>query len=293
MGKMSVSFLTGHSDRHGGVRSSSTTVVDDLVGQSRTAEVAFVVPAHNEGVTVGPVVAACFQGGCALGRPFEVTVVADACSDDTVDVAAAAGATVIERVATPSKAHALADAVQRTRAPWLFFVDADCVGLTGRHLAAIADPVLAGRALMAVGVFDYGWLGPIVQRFPWSTGQRILPRAVFSSMGNDLRGYNIEVLVNEAIGKLGGTTVSFVMDGVRQRNKAAKVGNLRGAAANWRMWQDISRCQRHLDVEAYTRYMGNVVLSDRAGERPISRHSAVLGSRALQLAARLLDATTR
>jgi hypothetical protein len=252
-------------------------------------EVAFIIPAHNEAPTIGSVVSACKAACVLLERLGEVIVVSDSSVDQTCQVAASAGARVLRRDGPPSKAAAVRAGVRATEAPWLFFVDADCTGLAGEHLAAMARPVLGMRAAMAVGVFDYGGRrGRAVQRFPWSTGQRLIRRELFPTSDSRLVGYNVEVLVNEAVGRVHGATASFVLDGVRQRSKAAKAGLRRGIQGNLRMWREISKSVSILDLGAYERYMSNVVSYSDRGEREANPTTSRLSFLALRSVARLL-----
>ena len=80
----------------------------------------------------------------------------------------------------------MAAGVAATDADALFFIDADCTGLTSAHLDEICEPFLAGRCTMSLGAFDYGWFwNPLVLRWPPLTGERIVPRWVFESIPPD------------------------------------------------------------------------------------------------------------
>ncbi|MGM1062427.1 glycosyltransferase [Saccharothrix sp. Mg75] len=60
------------------------------------ASVSVVVPAHDEAATIADVVSESLRGLAALGVPGQVVVSASGCADDTAELAAAAGATVVE-----------------------------------------------------------------------------------------------------------------------------------------------------------------------------------------------------
>lgn len=203
-----------------------------------TAPVDVVMPARDEVETVAANVAAAV--GCAYVR--EVFVVDDGSTDGTGEVAAAAGAKILRRDAPAgSKAHAMAIGVAATDAPAILFVDADCTGLTARHLDDICRPFAEGRAVMSLGAFDYGrFWNPLVLRWPPLSGERVVPRWVFEAIPPEkLDGYTIEVRINEVIAEGRLPTVARTMRGVSHRTKRDKFGRLDGIRRTWWMYRDL------------------------------------------------------
>ena len=196
-----------------------------------------VMPARNEVATVADNVAAA--RGCRHVR--DVIVVDDGSDDGTAEVAMGAGAKVLRRPeSTGSKAHAMDDGVASSDATHILFVDADCTDLTSEHLDAICEPVLAGRAEMSLGAFDYGWLNWLVLRFPPLSGERIVPRWVWESIPADkLDGYTIEIRLNEVICEGRHRTTARTMSGVFHRTKRVKFGKLEGVRRTWDMYRDL------------------------------------------------------
>jgi len=196
-----------------------------------------LVPARNEALTVAEVVEAC--RGCSYVR--EVIVIDDGSTDDTAERAAAAGAKVIRRIEGGSKAHAMKAGVDATDADAVLFVDADCTGITAVHLDQICKPFVEGRAVMSIGAFDYGpFWNPMVLRWPPLSGERVIPRWVFDSIGDDkLDGYTIEVRINEVIAEHHLPTTVRTMKGVYHRTKRDKFGLVEGYRATWRMYKAI------------------------------------------------------
>lgn len=204
--------------------------------RARSAPVIDVVmAARDEEVTVAANVAAASR--CAHVR--EVIVVDDGSDDRTGDRAAAAGAKVLRLDGSAgSKARAMAAGVAATDAEAVLFVDADCTDLTAAHLDAVCEPFLAGRAVMSIGTFDYGWLNWLVLRCPPLSGERLLPRWVFEAVTPaHLDGYTIEVRLNEVLceGRLPMSVQT--MDGVYHRTKRDKLGRLEGLRHTWRMYR--------------------------------------------------------
>jgi glycosyltransferase involved in cell wall biosynthesis len=192
-----------------------------------------VIPARNEAATVADVVAAAL--GCRWTG--QVVVVDDGSSDGTAEVALAAGAKVVRREGTGSKANAMEVGVAATGAEAVLFCDADCLGLSAAHLDEVCRPLVEGRAAMSVGWFDYGWLNPLVLRLPPTSGERVVPRWVWDAVRPEKRqGYSIEIMINEVIAEGRLPTSVRTMTGVTHRTKRDKLGLRRGYRETWRMF---------------------------------------------------------
>ena len=208
---------------------SDPPVIDPIID----SVIDVVIPARNEASTVASVVEAAL--GCRFAR--EVLVVDDGSTDGTAELAAAAGAKVVRREGTGSKAHALEAGVAASDADAFLFCDADLVGLTAAHLDGICRPYVEGRAEMSVGWFDYGWWNPIVLRMAPSTGERLVPRWVWDAVPDEKRqGYSIEIMINEIIAEGRFLTTARILHGVTHRTKRDKLGRRVGRRETWRMF---------------------------------------------------------
>lgn len=196
-----------------------------------------VMSARNEAPTIGANIAAAL--GCRHVR--RVIVVDDGSTDTTAAVAEDAGATVVRRPdSTGSKAHAMQAGVDVTDATHILFVDADCTDLRSDHLDAICEPVLAGRAEMSLGAFDYGWLNWLVLRCPPLSGERIISRQIWEAIPpTKLAGYTIEIRINEIVTERRLRTSVRTMVGVHHRTKRAKFGMVEGLRRTWQMYRDL------------------------------------------------------
>jgi glycosyltransferase involved in cell wall biosynthesis len=195
-----------------------------------------IIPARDEAPTIAANVAAAL--GCAAVR--EVIVVDDGSSDGTAEVAAGAGAKVVRLEGSAgSKAHALRAGADATDADVLLFADADCVGLSARHLDAVVEPVLAGRAMLSIGTFDYGrFWNPQVLRWPPLSGERCVPRWVFDAIpASKLDGYTVEVRINEVACKQRLPVSARTLSGVHHRTKRDKFGRAEGMRRTWQMYK--------------------------------------------------------
>ena len=232
-----------------------------------------VMPARNEVATVAANVAAA--SACRHVR--DVIVVDDGSHDGTGEAASAAGATVLRRDApSGSKAHAMRLGVESTDADHILFVDADCTGLTSRHLDAVCEPVLTGAAEMSLGAFDYGWLNWLVLRCPPLSGERIVPRWVWDAVPEDkLDGYTIEVRLNEVICEGRFRTSARTMAGVFHRTKRDKFGRAEGLRRTWQMYRSLLSMLKPVgDVRwrTYWFYLRGLTIED-AADAPARRAS--------------------
>jgi glycosyltransferase involved in cell wall biosynthesis len=192
-----------------------------------------IIPARNEAVTLAAVVGAARD--CAFTR--DVVVVDDGSTDGTADVAAGAGAKVVRREGSGSKAQAMEVGVAASDAGAFLFCDGDCVGLTSGHLDDICRPFVEGRAAMSVGWFDYGLWNPLVVRLAPTTGERVVPRWVWDAVPPEKRnGYSIEIMINEVIAEGRLPTTARTLPGVTHRTKRDKLGRDRGVRETWRMF---------------------------------------------------------
>jgi len=115
----------------------------------RRRKFAVVIPAHNESLLIAETV----KAACQQSYPddhYTVVVVADNCSDDTAQLAAEAGARVIERTGNPGKGQALFEVFGTLSAEgWdgYLVVDADSL-LHPNALSAINDEFEGGAQVI-------------------------------------------------------------------------------------------------------------------------------------------------
>ncbi len=249
----------------------------------------FIIPAHNESETVEAVSIACLQAAEEIGRNCTVTVVADHCSDNTRKLAESAGARVIERNgASPSKSQAVQEGIRSTTNETIALVDADVIGLRAEHLTNLARPILLNQVALSVGVIDYGSvLSPLVRRFPWSSGQRVIRRNKFDWEDSRLDGYALEILMDESIGLSRGFVYSTILTGVRHHNKYRKSSVVDGLQANLRMWRSIATSMEDIDFDGVTAYFDSIRIRDASEKvtRPVL--PTAIGTVALRMGSKL------
>ena len=183
-----------------------------------------IVPAHNEAPRVGTVVRV-LRASPLVGR---VLVVDDGSTDDTSGAARSAGAEVLRLSPNRGKGQALFAGVNATREPVVLFADADLRGLLPDHVRVLVAPVLAGRAVMACGLRDYGNYNNQLQRgLPYITGERAVLRSVLARVPADFwRGFRVEAGINAAAAR-SGPVVDAVLYGLSIVPKWNKGGDPR------------------------------------------------------------------
>lgn len=198
---------------------------------------AVLIPAFNEASTVADVVRVAAAAG--LGP---VVVVDDGSDDDTADVAARSGATILRLGANQGKGGALAAGARTRREEVLVLLDADLTGLLPEHVCALARPVLAGDADMTRGVFTGGrWSTTTAQRLaPQLAGQRgVLRTRLLEVQGLAGSRYGVEVAITEHAKRSAWRCVDVELPGVSQVTKEEKHGLWRGVLVRGRMYVEI------------------------------------------------------
>jgi glycosyltransferase involved in cell wall biosynthesis len=201
-------------------------------------KISAIIPARNEEVTVGPVVTAVK----AAGFFDKVIVVSDGSTDRTVEQARQAGADkVIELSLGRGKGAALSVGVAATESTLLCFLDADLMGLTAAHLKALVEPVLSGRWVMSVGMWDRGrWQNAVARLLPLVSGQRAMRREVFADLPKRaVAGYRAEIAMNRHCRRRGWRFGRVFLPGLKVRQKPDKLGLPAAIVSYFRMFGQV------------------------------------------------------
>ncbi|OAA19863.1 Glycosyl transferase family 2 [Frankia sp. EI5c] len=164
----------------------------------RTGPVSICIPAHNEAETVAEVISDAHLAIEILGADGEVIVAASACTDDTADIARAAGARVVE--AGKGKGNAIKAALSVATGSIVATVDGDFRYFGPEPIAAtLIRPIATGTVDATIAdlywrplypqMWLYGFFAPLAGRIfpemlpkvgttPWS-GQRAAVRSLW------------------------------------------------------------------------------------------------------------------
>ena len=216
-----------------------------------------IIPARNEEATIAAVV----DAARAARGSEKVVVVDDHSSDRTADVARHAGAEVIRSSGCGSKALALATGVAATSNRALVFFDADILEARPDHFDALATPLEQGFA-MCCGLVDYGGRrNAFYMRLPPITGLRAVRREVFEAIPpRKLRGFQIEIMINEVVARGRMPSAIRVLRGARHRSKVRKMGVGPGLRAHALMTVELLHCLTFVPWWTYAAYLRNLTV---------------------------------
>lgn len=186
-----------------------------------------IVPAYNEGSTVGAVAHALILSG-AFRR---VIVVDDGSIDNTSEAANFSGAEVITLPSNVGKMGAMNAGIDASDASAFAFFDADAVNMTADHAKVLVDKWNVGGFAQVCGVLDHG----LMNSSRLATGQRIVSREILEGIPTNCQGYSAETAINHIADKLGGATGTVLLPELTFRTKTAKIGVLEGMARGARM----------------------------------------------------------
>jgi glycosyltransferase involved in cell wall biosynthesis len=203
-------------------------------------KISAIIPAYNEEKTVADVVRPLVES-----KLFDkVIVISDGSSDATAERARAAGADVVHQLPkNGGKSGALAHGVTHTDAELVAFFDADLVGFTAAHAAAIVEPVLSGNLAMCVSWRDRNPFANFIQRFlPLIGGERAMRREVFESIPERyVHGFMIEAATNYYCRANKLPYGAVLLKGLRVRTKYQKVGWLKALPQYAHMFYQVAK----------------------------------------------------
>jgi len=202
--------------------------------------VALIIPAYNEEDRIGRVLQAVGDSRVVN----EIIVVSDGSTDHTASVALAySKVRVVELAQNRGKGAAMDAGVLATPAQVVGFIDADLIGLTGRHIDDLFAPVVSGQCDMCLGVFRGGrlWSDVSQRLFPYISGQRAMTRQLFERLPNlEDKGFGAEIAIHDFL-KLREEVVqqAVIWRGVSNYYKEQKLGWVEGLRARRRMYADM------------------------------------------------------
>jgi glycosyltransferase involved in cell wall biosynthesis len=219
-------------------KTNQYVAIEDSDTSALDQRVAAVVPAYNEGHTIGQVLAVLQQSPDI----DEVIVVNDGSTDDTAERAAELGARVLNLYPNRGKGGAMKAGVQATLADIVLFIDADLVGLNHTHCTALLEPVLQGKADMTVGLFTGGRASTtLAQKMaPFLSGQRAVRREIVECIPEleDSR-YGVEVAISRYASSNSIRVEKVPLQDVSQIMKEEKQGFVTGAKNRIMMYWEI------------------------------------------------------
>ncbi|RKL62061.1 glycosyltransferase family 2 protein [Thermoanaerobacteraceae bacterium SP2] len=212
--------------------------------------VAAIIPAYNEGKTIGNVLKVLM----AMKDFDEVIVVNDGSGDNTATVARNYNARVVDLPKNSGKSIAVLTGVKNTQAEIILMLDADLVGLKELHVRELLQPVYSGEAAMTIGIFKNGrGATDLAQRIaPFLSGQRALKRDVFDKLEKyPVKDYGLEIALTLMAERENIRVREVELRNLTHVMKEEKRGLLAGFLSRIKMYWDIIYCVIKFRLEVF------------------------------------------
>lgn len=208
---------------------------------------AIIIPALNEGKTIGDILTTALAAQAGDKRIKEIIVVDDGSTDNTALVADTLRVDVVKMPHNMGKGAAMVAGARCASSESILFLDADLLGLKTLHISRLIDPVDSGKARMSLGIFGGGRIRTDLAQAiaPEITGQRALRKSDFLSVkGLENTRFGVDITLTNHAQKNHWSVVKVPLQGVTQVMKEEKYGLLAGAKARFRMYWDILRSMK-------------------------------------------------
>jgi len=201
--------------------------------------VSCIIPAYNE----GPRIKAVLDVVAVHPLIDEIIVVDDGSSDDTATfVSGREKVELLSLAKNGGKTRALAAGLARARGTYVLFIDSDLIGLGAAELTALIQPVLDGRADMAISLRrNAPGLWHLIG-IDYISGERMLRRELIADRLNELDAlprFGFEVWLNRVCINAAVRLAVVEWGRVDSPLKSRKYGVLQGIVADLRMMSDL------------------------------------------------------
>jgi len=213
---------------------------------AKKPRVGIVIPAHNEEENIEGVLKIVTK----VPEVDEILVVADVCDDGTVEIVKKYDVKILERKKSRGKGDAMIDGVKAINADVIMFVDADLETLKVRHIQQVIAPVVAGKAVMSVGlrdrIFGLSVVIPKIDPMYAIGGERAVTRKFFNSLPIDENAYDfgIETVMNYYARHNRLPVAHPVLKDLRQAIKEKKYGFLQGFHDRIQLMKQVYRARK-------------------------------------------------
>lgn len=209
-------------------------------------KISLIIPAHNEAENIPAVLGVVTK----VPELDEILVVADACEDNTAEVAKKFGVVVLIRKTSQGKGSAMIEGVKNVSGNVIMFADADLENLTIGHIKQVLRPVIEDKAVMSIGlrdrVFGLGALIPKILPMYAIGGERAMTKKFFDALPKDenILDFGIETVMNY-YAKQHSLKVAYpVLKNLHQVIKEKKWGFWNGFLNRLKLTTQVSRTRR-------------------------------------------------
>jgi glycosyltransferase involved in cell wall biosynthesis len=209
-------------------------------------KISLIIPAHNEADNISAVLSVVTK----VKELDEILVIADACEDNTAEIAKKFGVKVMIRKTSQGKGSAMTEGVKAVKGDIIMFADADLENLTTGHIKQVIKPVVEDGAVMSIGlrdrVFGLGALIPKINPMYAIGGERAMTKDFFNKLPKDenLLDFGIETVMNFYAKKKNLKVAMPTLENLHQVIKEKKWGFWDGFVNRVKLTKQVWRARR-------------------------------------------------
>ncbi|MCX6734782.1 MAG: glycosyltransferase family 2 protein [Candidatus Peregrinibacteria bacterium] len=208
-------------------------------------KISCIVPVFNEGKRVGNVLKAL------IGHPLldEVIVVNDGSSDDSEEILKKIkGINLISYSKNKGKSFAVMTGMKQAKNDLLLMIDSDLQGLTAKDITDLVEPVIEGKADVAMTLRKNSLKSFKMMGLDFVSGERIFSRKMIPKLDDlgKLTCFGLESHLNNLIVKNGARLAVVNWKNVITPRKSVKFGLVEGT---WRDLKMVGEIVKYLGVK--------------------------------------------
>lgn len=202
-------------------------------------KISCIIPAYNEEKSI----ANTLRVITAVPELFEIIVVNDCSKDSTRNIIETfPNVKLINNEQNMGKSKSVARGIEESTGDYLFFIDADLLGLTSETIKSLIQPIERGVADVVISYRENTpkWFIALVG-VEILSGDRIFPRSLLVGHMEGFKAlpsYGMEVYLNKIIIENKLRVASVLMNGVQNDFKWNKRGVLYGLKQEINMWRN-------------------------------------------------------
>ncbi|NLT96435.1 MAG: glycosyltransferase family 2 protein [Clostridia bacterium] len=201
--------------------------------------VSAVVPAYNEEKYIGKVLDVLIK----IPELEEIIVVNDGSTDNTAAIVRSYPVKLIDLERNVGKGGAMLAGAKAAKSEYIFFLDADLIGLKISHIEAMLSH-LKENCDMIVGIFGKGrmttdWAQVIA---PFLSGQRIVKKDLLFKINNlQISRFGVEVALTKYAAQNKLKVKEVILEELSHVMKEEKLGLVKGFAYRLKMYWEIAK----------------------------------------------------